>query len=194
MKAPDEAELALTLKSASPNVWLATVNVIAAGPGATVNVAIFVLGPKPPAAACAACSTTVPAPVKWTVLPLMVAGPETTVYVNAPPDAEVALTVKSASPKVQGLLARVGLQDRRGERLIDPGQVVEVVVLVKPGVVAGVRVADDHDQRPRVGALPPLGVSDRLPKRGGTRLGLADVIAQGKASGAVFFRGRADLQ
>ena len=43
---------------------------------------------------------TVPAPVNVTVDPEMVAGPLTTVYVIAPPEAELALTVNGAFPKV----------------------------------------------------------------------------------------------
>jgi hypothetical protein len=42
----------------------------------------------------------VPTPVNVTVEPAMVAGPEATVYVKAPGELEVALTVKGASPQV----------------------------------------------------------------------------------------------
>ena len=45
-------------------------------------------------------STTVPTPVIVTELPAMVAGPLVTEYVTAPAEAELALTVKGASPKV----------------------------------------------------------------------------------------------
>ena len=41
---------------------------------------------------------TVPAPVRVTVEPEIVAGPETTVYVKAPVEFEVALTAKGAAP------------------------------------------------------------------------------------------------
>ena len=51
-------------------------------------------------AAWLAPSTTVPEPVSVTVLPTMVAGPLVTEYVTAPFEAEAALTVNGASPKV----------------------------------------------------------------------------------------------
>ena len=51
-------------------------------------------------AACVACRITVPAPVSVTVLPLIVAGPLSTLYVTAPLDAELAETVNAASPYV----------------------------------------------------------------------------------------------
>jgi hypothetical protein len=45
-------------------------------------------------------STTVPAPVRVTVLPEIVAGPLVTEYVTAPLEASVALTVNGAAPHV----------------------------------------------------------------------------------------------
>ena len=60
-------------------MWLATVKLIVGVAAATVKVAVLVVAPLFPLAASEASSTTVPAPVKVTVEPAIVAGPETTV-------------------------------------------------------------------------------------------------------------------
>jgi hypothetical protein len=100
VNAPVELEVALTANGASPKVWFGTTNTIAGVAAATVKVAFLESAAKLASAASAACSTTGPAPVRVTVEPEMVAGPETTEYVNAPVEFEVALTVNGASPKL----------------------------------------------------------------------------------------------
>jgi hypothetical protein len=50
---------------------------------------------------------TVPAPVRVTVVPKIVAGPETTEYVIAPGEFEVALTANGASPYVWFAMLKV---------------------------------------------------------------------------------------
>src|SRR6202041_2860054 len=99
---PGEFEVALTVNGASPKLWLGTVNVIVGVdvPATTVKLTLLEPAAKLASAASDASSTTVPAPVSVTVAPEIVAGPETTEYVNAPVEFEVALTVNGASPKV----------------------------------------------------------------------------------------------
>ena len=63
-----------------------------------MKLAVWVPVVYAPAAAWLACNTTVPAPVKVTVEPEMVAGPETTEYVTAPVEFDVAVTMNGASP------------------------------------------------------------------------------------------------
>jgi len=66
-------------------------------------------------AACVADSVTVPVPVIVSVVPEIVAGPETTLYVTAPVEAEVALTGGGTFPYVCsgiGVKARDGVAGR----------------------------------------------------------------------------------
>jgi hypothetical protein len=67
---------------------------------ATTNVACCEPATKFVSAASDASSVTDPAPVRVTVDPVMVAGPLTTLYVNAPVELELAETVNGALPYV----------------------------------------------------------------------------------------------
>ena len=96
--APVEFDVAATVNGALPYVWLGTVNVMDGACPATVKVAVCVPAVYPPAAAWLACNATVPAPVSVTVEPEAVAGPETTEYVIAPDEFEVADTANGVSP------------------------------------------------------------------------------------------------
>jgi len=99
--APLEAEVALTMKGTLPKVCDAIAAKLSVGTSAaTVKLVVVVAAAKFPLAAWLALSTTVPAPVSVTVLPMIVAGPLTTEYVTAPLEAEVALTAKGTAPNV----------------------------------------------------------------------------------------------
>jgi hypothetical protein len=78
VKAPVEFEVAPTVNGASPKVWLGTVNAITGLPAATVKLTLLEAAAKLASAASEAWSTTVPAPARVTVVPEIVAGPETT--------------------------------------------------------------------------------------------------------------------
>jgi len=98
--APLEAEVALTAKGAVPNVCDPTAKLSVGTSAPTVKLVVAVAAAKFPLAAWLALNTTVPAPVRVTMLPTIVAGPLMTEYVTAPLEAEVALTAKEALPNV----------------------------------------------------------------------------------------------
>jgi hypothetical protein len=100
--ASPEDEVALTVNGGLPKVLLASApNVIVWLAFATVNdwstgvAALKLLSPP-----WKALTTTVPAPVMVTVLPLTVAGPDTIWKVTGSPDDAAAVTVNGALPYV----------------------------------------------------------------------------------------------
>jgi hypothetical protein len=98
---PVEFDVALTANGASPYVFPAIgANEIVGLSPATLKLVAAVPATKLAVAAWLTCNTTVPAPVIVTVLPAIVAGPLTTLYVIAPVEFDVALTANGASPYV----------------------------------------------------------------------------------------------
>jgi hypothetical protein len=94
----------------------------------------------------------VPAPVRVTVLPTMVAGPLVTEYVTVPVDADVALTMNDGSPKV---LVGIAVKDS----VVVAGltvKLVEAVAEVKLAVAAWLAPSTTVPAPVRVTVLPRM--------------------------------------
>jgi N-acetylmuramic acid 6-phosphate (MurNAc-6-P) etherase len=99
--APDDAEEALTENGETPYAWFAIGTKANVGTSGDTTKLVIAVAPRYVlVAAWLAIRTTVPTPVIVRPELETLAGPEITEYVIAPLDADVALTVKGATPYV----------------------------------------------------------------------------------------------